>query len=196
MKPAAALLLCTVALPAWTQAPAPVSEPVADFSLEASSFIDALLKVSARFRFPLGVEWVKSPDTLKPVRVSQSRITATEAIEAVVAMHPGYGWRREGAVVHVFQRHLVKDTRNPLNLSVNFGDPRPQSVGWTNLILYELLDQKMRHNSGGGIGGSVLGYPGETRQKPWKSNRALRAAKSDLPRSPLPPDTITTCRNH
>src|ERR1035441_4742243 len=45
---------------------------VQSYSLEANTFIDALLKLSARFQFPLGVEWVKSADTLKPFRFSQT----------------------------------------------------------------------------------------------------------------------------
>jgi hypothetical protein len=36
--------------------------PVEEYSLQANSFIDALLKISLRFLVPMGVEWLKSAD--------------------------------------------------------------------------------------------------------------------------------------
>ena len=88
-------------------------------SLEANTFIDALLKISTQFRFPLAVEWVKSADMLKPVRFSQTHTTVKDIIQSVVSMHAGYDWRTEDGVIHVFQRDLVKDSRNPLNITLD-----------------------------------------------------------------------------
>ena len=92
---------------------------VQSYSLEATCFIDAVLKLSARFQFPLGVEWVKSADTLKPVRFSETYTTVADVIQSVVSRHAGYDWRTEDGVIHVFQRDLVKDSRNPLNITLD-----------------------------------------------------------------------------
>ena len=51
------------------QVPKSSTDEVQNYSLEANSFIEALLKLSARFQFPLGVEWVKSADTLSKVNI-------------------------------------------------------------------------------------------------------------------------------
>jgi hypothetical protein len=101
------------------QVPNSSTDEVQGYSLEANSFIDALLKLSARFQFPLGVEWVKSADMLKPVRFSQTHTTVKDIIQSVVSMHAGYDWRTEDGVVHVFQRDLAKDSRNPLNITLD-----------------------------------------------------------------------------
>jgi hypothetical protein len=89
-----------------------------DVSLQANNFLDALLKISAEFKFPLAVEWVKSAETLRPVRFFRKRASAADVIQAVVADQPGYDWRTEDGVMHVFHRDLVKDSRNPLNITV------------------------------------------------------------------------------
>jgi hypothetical protein len=64
--------------------------PAEGYSLQANSFFDALLKISVRFLVPMGVEWVKSPDSLKPVQFARTHTTAADVIRAVVSMHAGY----------------------------------------------------------------------------------------------------------
>jgi hypothetical protein len=158
--------LLVVVVCAWAQQPS-VQTPksstieVEDYSLEAKSFIDALLKISVQFRLPLGVEWVKTEDTLKPVRFSWSHATATEVIQSVVSMHAGYDWRTEDGVVHVFKRDLVEDNRNPLNITIKSFDEQPETVGWANNDLYQMVSHVVRHPGLHGSIGSVLGGPDE-----------------------------------
>ena len=121
MKLSSTATLLVIVASAWAQqspvqTPNPATDEVQNFSLEANSFIDALLKISAQFQFPLGLEWVKTADTLKPVRFSRTNTTVKDIIQAMVSMHAGYEWRTEDGVVHVFQRDLVNDDRNPLNI--------------------------------------------------------------------------------
>ena len=142
------------------------SSEVKNYSLEANSFVDALLKISARFQFPLGVEWVKTADTLRPVRSSRTNTTVKDIIQAVVSMHAGYEWRTEDGVVHVFQRDLVNDDRNPLNIvikSFDEFDEQGETVGWANTILFHKIRNVVRtpELSGLGLAASVLGYPGQ-----------------------------------
>jgi|SRR5579863_1031977 len=164
MKLTATLLL--FAASAWAQQ-APVQTPhsatdeVQNYSLEANSFIEALLKISTQFYLPMGVEWIKTADTLKPVQFSRSRTTVAEIIDSVVARYTGYEWRTEDGVVHVFQRDLVKDSMNPLNITISSFDQALETVGWANNNLDQMVSDVVRHPEVTGIAGSVIGYPGE-----------------------------------
>jgi hypothetical protein len=104
------------------QTPHPATEEVQNYTLEAGSFIEALLKISAQFQLPLGVEWEKTPDTLKPVQFSRIRTTVADIIDSVVVRYSGYEWRTEAGVIHDFQRYLVNDNRNPLNITIKSFD--------------------------------------------------------------------------
>jgi hypothetical protein len=160
MKLTATLLLFGAS--AWAQqVPVQTSNPatgeVQNYALEANSFIEALLKISAQFYLPMGVEWKKTPDTLKPVQFSRSRTTVADILDSVVSLHAGYEWRTEDGVVHVFQRDLVNDNRNPLNITIKSFHQNPQTVGFANAV----LDQMVRYPKQNGIAVSVLGSPNE-----------------------------------
>ena len=159
---------------------------VQNYSLEAGSFLDALLKVSAQFRFPLGVEWVKSADTLKPVRFSREATTVSDIIQSVASMPPGYDWRVENGVVHVFQTKLVNDSRNPLNIMIDSFDQWPETVSWANNNLFQRVSRVVRHPELSGIGGSVLGYPGEPRFLFAAKNIAARSCLDKIVSAGLP----------
>ena len=154
---------------------------VQSYSLEANCFIDALLKLSARFQFPLGVEWVKSADTLKPVRFSETYTTVADVIQSVVSRHAGYDWRTEDGVVHVFQRDLVKDSRNPLNITVKeFGWNHKMILSEANSLLAQLVGQVVNPLPiGRGIGGS---FPRDVGEPTFDLNIRDGSARSILNR--------------
>jgi hypothetical protein len=154
----ATLLLIAISTSAQQSSSA---DEVHNYSLEANNLIDALLKMSAQFQFSLGVEWVKSAETLKPVRVTRSHTTVADLIQAVVSNYAGYEWRTEDGVVHVFQRGLMQDTRNPLNITIKSFDEQAETVGWANNNLFQMVTHVVRHPELSGISGSVLGGPGE-----------------------------------
>ena len=151
-----------------------------NYSLEATSFIDALLKISAQFQFPLGVEWVKSADTLKPVRFSRLRTTMTEIIQAVVSTPAGYDWRMEDGVVHVFQHKLMEDSRNPLNITIESFNETPQTVGFANAVLFATVNNVVRHPESSGIGLSVVGSPGEPKFRFAAENAPARTVLNEI----------------
>ena len=163
MKLCSTATLLLFAASSLTAQPAPVPTPnpatieVQNYSLEANTFIEALLKIAAQFQLPMGIEWTKTADTLKPVQFSRSRTTVAQILDSVVAMPAGYEWRTEDGVVHVFQRNLVSDSRNPLNITIKSFGPKLQTVGFANAV----LDQMVRYPEQNGIAVSVLGYPGE-----------------------------------
>lgn len=169
MKLSSTVTLLVIVASAWAQqspvqTPNPATDEVQNFSLEANSFIDALLKISAQFQFPLAVEWVKTADTLRPVRFSRTNTTVKDIIQAVVSTHAGYEWRTEDGVVHIFHRDLVNDDRNPLNIVLkSFAefDEHAETVGWANNNLNQMVSHVVRHTELHGISRSVLGDPGE-----------------------------------
>src|ERR1700722_10080315 len=113
------LLFCGLVGPAQAQVPTPTNKKVASYSVQADTFIDALLRIATRFELPLAVEWVKSVDTLQPVRLSQNDTTAAAVLDAVVSSHQGYAWELQNGIVHVFPRTLLTDSRNPLNVRIS-----------------------------------------------------------------------------
>ena len=84
-----------------------------------------------------------------------------DVIQAVVSMYAGYEWRTEDGVVHVFQRDLMNDSRNPLNITIKSLGEESETIGWSNNNLFQMVSHVVRHPELSGISGSVLGYPGE-----------------------------------
>jgi hypothetical protein len=136
----------------------PPSSEAQPYSLEATSFIDALLKISAYFQIPMGVEWVKSADTLNPVQILRSHTTVKDVVDAVVSNYAGYDWRMEDGVIHVFQRYMVNDTRNPLNITVETFEVK-NTVTWANVVLFHKIQHIVRTPDLRGIAGSIASSP-------------------------------------
>jgi hypothetical protein len=162
VKPTAfMLLLYSLTFPTWAQVPDRLTRPIEDYALQANSFIEAFLKISAQFQFPLGIEWVKLDNAPMPVSFSWSRTTVTNVIEAVVSTQAGYDWKAEDGIVHVFERKLVSDSRNPLNITIKEFDKQPETVGFAINDLDQMVTHVVRHPELQGIAGSVLGSPDE-----------------------------------
>ncbi len=145
-----------IALPAFGQQLS--SREIQDYSLEARTFLEALLKASADFQFPLGVEWLKTTDTLKPVRFDAGRATAQDVIQAVVSMHAGYEWLVEDGVVHVFNTTLKSDPRNPLNAKLagfGFSECQPMIARMAAVYLELNVRAVVAPKIGGGFGVSI-----------------------------------------
>jgi hypothetical protein len=119
------------------------SLPASSF-INASSFIDALLKTASRLQLPLAVEWVQSPDTLKPVRLAPNLATPNDAIEAIVSSHGDYAWQLENGVIHVFPKAMVNDPRNPLNVIVSQVPDRSWTVRDADNFLFQSIGQAVR----------------------------------------------------
>jgi hypothetical protein len=70
-------------------------------------------------------------------------------------MHPGYERRIEAGAVHVFHRDLVKDSRNPLNITSSLLNSSRNSG------VCKCCPRSNGSPEQNGIALSVLGYPGE-----------------------------------
>jgi hypothetical protein len=97
---------------------ADLNNEVEDYHLSGNGLADALAKVSARFRLPMGIEWVREAETLSKIKLSWRVGTVRAVISAVVAKYPGYDWRADSGVVDVFPSDRVASQHNFLNLKV------------------------------------------------------------------------------
>lgn len=109
----------------------------------------------------MGVEWVKSPDTLKPVQFARKHTTAADVIR-------GRGFharwlrtaRLEDGVVHVFQRDLARDSRNPLDITISFAE-QPETVELANNDPFQMVSHVTRTPELPEIAYCRFGSPGE-----------------------------------
>lgn len=113
---------------------------VTEFSLSANGLADALAKTAKQFQLPMGIEWVRN----KAARRGLSRIwkdeTVRQVLRSIVEAYPGYDFRTENGVVHVFRPDLVNDSHNFLNLSVpDFFEMRQEIAGLTNQRLRSVV---------------------------------------------------------
>jgi hypothetical protein len=143
-------------------------------SLQASSFIDALIKIATRFEIPLAVEWVQSADTLRPVRLEPTETSAAAMLDAVLATHKGYSWQLENGILHVFERSLAGDSRNPLNVAVGTFPEVPVTVPYADNFLFETVREVARPTGLPGIADDVNRYSSELTFRIQAHNDSVR----------------------
>ncbi|HUX09269.1 MAG TPA: hypothetical protein VMW51_01425, partial [Terriglobia bacterium] len=73
---------------------------------------------ASQFKIPVGVELAASPSVLRPVRLSWQKATAMEILTAMVRGEKKCGLRVDDGIVHVFQKDLVNQQSNFLNIQV------------------------------------------------------------------------------
>jgi hypothetical protein len=155
------LLVSTAAIRVLAQDLTPAKNAVPSYSLQTDTFIDALVKVASQFELPLAVEWIKSPDTLKPIRFSRSNATAGEVLDAVVSAQGDYTWRLENGVVHIFQKTMLDDPRNPLNVRIDTLPNGSWTVNDADNFMFQSIGQAVR-----GIGPKVVPVPSGAGEEP------------------------------
>ena len=173
------LVVLFVGRDAWSQTPD--HRPPPDLA-------GALETVSARFNIPVGLEYRISRVTTQIIRVSLSGVTADEELTTLVKQIPGYQWRFEGGVVHVFEQSIVRDKRNPLNLMLDADFSQPSSTAATSSLLMQAAEEIVLRRPGRGIGGSFPQGIGElqvtlkTRHAPLRQflNELVRVGRAHM----------------
>lgn len=173
------LVVLFVGCGAWSQTPDHRPPPDLAGALEA---------VSGRFNVPVGLEYRISPVTTQIIRVSLSGVTADEELTSLVKQIPGYQWRFEGGVVHVFEQSIVRDKRNPLNLMLDGDFSHPSSTAATSSLLMQAAEAIVLPRPGGGLGGSFPQGSGElqvtlkTRHAPLRQflNELVRVGRAHM----------------
>ena len=126
MSTTAALIFSLLLLPApgaaaqgqVTELELKLDAQVSESSLSASGLADAILRIARQFELPVGIEWVTSKDALRSVSLTWKGGTVRDIVTRALKEYPGYAFRVEQGVVHVFRADLVNDRHNFLNLKV------------------------------------------------------------------------------
>ncbi len=149
---------------------------VTQYSLSARGLADAVAKTSKQFEFPIGIEWVKDKDALQGLSRTWNNQTVRQILRSVVRAYPGYAFRPEDGVVHVFRQDLLNDSHNFLNLKVpDFFEVRQEPAGFANVQLRNVVQNIVSPRNlppGAGEGGSYTS--GSVPEKPL--NLTLRGA--------------------
>ncbi len=158
------LLLTASEVPGQTESPelrAKLDLHVAQYSVSANSLIDVLSYTSERFQVPMGVEWIKQTETLRGLTRTWKDESLRNILRSIVGVYPGYAWRGQNDVVHVFPRGLADDSRNFLNLKVpGFFDVREEVGGLTNqrlLVTVQNIVSPRKLPPGAGEAGTYTG---------------------------------------
>lgn len=155
-----------------------LNAPVTEYSLAAPSLIHAVHKLATDLKLPIGVEWVRDSESLRPVRLSWSGTRVSNVLTRLVAEYPQYKISLDGSIVHVFRggvRNILTDA-----LSVRLGpieindEPLAAASGFRVLPrLQRVLQPALPVSSG--EGGSIASGPGGDRRVNVKStNPTLR----------------------
>jgi hypothetical protein len=131
---------------------------VQSYDVTASSFVDALIKVADRFKIPMGIEWVRTPSAMKPVRLSWKTATVQGVVQDIVHTQPGYELQVRNGVVHVQPRGMVSGRENFLRLRIPQFDIQNQVAELASRRLGQLVTAVVTPPKPirGGIGSSQL----------------------------------------
>lgn len=151
---------------------------VKDYSLAAPSFLHALHKLATDFKLPMGVEWVREYDSLRPVRLSWSAASLSQIIARVVAEYPHYRMSTDGSIVHVFHVGFRNVLTDALSVRVGPIDIKDEALAVASGFRVRPRVRRALQPAlsvAGGEGGSIASGPGGDRRVTIKSaNPTLR----------------------
>lgn len=131
---------------------------VSEFSLSANGLADAIAKTGKHFELPVGIEWVRDKEALRPFNRTWKGETVQAIMLAIVKDYAGYALRVEHGAIHVFRSDLVNDPQNFLNLKVPGSfDARREIGGLTNQRLRRVVQSMVSQRklpAGAGEAGS------------------------------------------
>jgi hypothetical protein len=138
-----AVLLLLVAAQAfgWQER---LADPVSRYFLNAPDLSIAIDRVAAAFGFPVGIEWIRTPETVRPVSLSWKQTTVGAILADVVKAYPGYLLETGGAVVRVRHQALDGDAGDVLNYRLDNFYLSDQTISMASAELSDQLGPIMR----------------------------------------------------
>ncbi len=144
------------------QVEAKLEQKVSQYTLRAQDFLQALTKVASQFQIPMGIEWRRSPETLRNVYLSWRYATVREILEALVQTQPHYRLEVRNEVVHVFLKGSRHDGHDFLNLPIDKFEVQDEYASLASRSLHQRLNMVVsppptsHKPAGGGVLGSTL----------------------------------------
>jgi hypothetical protein len=128
------------------------------FDSESRSIPSRLIEVAQRFEIPMGIEWSDDPQAkeLAPVHIRDT--TIGNLLRQILAQQPGYEFRVDDGVVHIFATRLVDDPRNFLNIRLREFSLKKANMAAARYYLWGTIISHLhpRGGYGGGWGGQSM----------------------------------------
>jgi hypothetical protein len=122
---ALALTAALLGLAAKGQSPVPVSDDVslrldknvANYNLGTFNFVEALIRVAADFRIPMGISWINAPPARAAMPFAWKAATVRQIIQDIANAEPGYSVQVRDGVAHIFPES-IPDRENFLKMKI------------------------------------------------------------------------------
>lgn len=91
---------------------------VEQFDCEQSSALDQLIELGKESHIPFGIEWRHRPDEPVATPVHLRGVSFREAVNLILMRQQDYDFEETQGLVHVYDRSVVRDTANFLNINL------------------------------------------------------------------------------
>jgi hypothetical protein len=116
---------------------------IPDYTLIAEDFGHALLRLASQFNLPMGIEWIRSPGTLKKVNLHWKNANIREMLDTVIRSQPGYQIDTNNNVVHIFPVGVSSSEQDFLNLKLERFEVHNEVVEIASHKLREIVRAKV-----------------------------------------------------
>jgi hypothetical protein len=134
---------------------------VKTYSLSADNFLQALTKTASQFEIPMGIEWVREPQTMRPFNRTWKQATPYKIIRTLVNTQPGYEFEVRGSVVHVHPHGSLGDPHDFLNLNIKRFVVKDEYVASASYRLRQIVREASMPPSGSGTAASITSGAGD-----------------------------------
>lgn len=137
---------------------AKLAAKVDSFDSSAKSIPLQLVEVAQRFNVPMGIEWLDSSPAEAAVPLQLRDTTVGGLLAQILAQQPGYQFRLDDGVVHVFVEPLADDQCNFLNIRLREFSLEKASMPEARFRLWGAIISQLhpRGGYGGGWGGESM----------------------------------------
>src|SRR5438128_12652783 len=110
------ILFCPATLAAGQTLEEKLSLRVEAFDSESKSIPVRLVEVAQQFNIPMGIEWSDDLQAKAPSPIHIRNTTVGNLLRQILSQQPGYEFRLDDGVIHIFASRLLDDPRNFLNI--------------------------------------------------------------------------------
>jgi hypothetical protein len=142
------------------------------FNSDAKSIPLQLIEVAQRFNIPMGIEWSDDSEDNGPSKLHLQDTTVGSLLSQILAQQPGYEFKLEDGVVHVFAKRVVDDQYNFLNIRLREFSLEKATMGAARFQLWGAIISQLHPR--GGYGG---GWGGFSRYKDFDAPKITFACK-------------------
>ncbi len=153
---AALILFCLATLTAGQTLEERLSLRVEAFDSESKSTPVRLVEVAQQFNIPMGIEWSDDLQAKAPSPVHIRNTTVGNLLRQILTEQPGYEFRLDDGVVHIFATHLLDDPHNFLNIRLREFSLKKANMGAARFYLWGAIISHLHPR--GGFGGGWGGY--------------------------------------